>query len=89
MLTIHKDLTLRGAGADQVTIEPRSVGEKRIAADNPDLRDGLGVIVAVIGGKNNPVTVNISGVTVDANGVDATAGDRLHRRELARSPART
>ena len=74
VLTIHKDLTLRGAGADQVTIEPRSVGEKRIAADNPDLRDGLGVIVAVIGGKNNPVTVNISGVTVDANGVDATAG---------------
>ncbi len=74
VLTIHKDLTLRGAGADQVTIEPRSVGEKRMAADNPDLRDGLGVIVAVIGGKNNPVTVNISGVTVDANGVDTTAG---------------
>jgi hypothetical protein len=74
VLTIHKDLTLRGAGADQVTIEPRSLGEKRIAADDPDLRDGLGVIVAVIGGTNNPVTVNISGVTVDANGVDATAG---------------
>ena len=73
-LTIHKDLNLRGAGADQVTIEPTSVGEKRIAADHPDLRDGLGVIIAVIGGKNNPVTVNISGVTVDANGVDATAG---------------
>ena len=74
VLTIHKDLTLRGAGADQVTIEPRSVGDKRIAADDPDLRDGLGVIIAVIGGKNNPVTVNISGVTVDANGVAATAG---------------
>ena len=73
-LTIHKDLNLRGAGADQVTIEPTSVGEKRIAADDPDLRDGLGVIIAVIGGKNNPVTVNISGVTVDASGVDATAG---------------
>ena len=54
VLTIRKDLTLRGAGADQVTIEPRSVGEKRIAADSPDLRDGLGVIVAVIGSKNNP-----------------------------------
>ncbi len=74
VLTIHKDLTLRGAGADQVTIEPTSVGEKRIAADNPDLRDGLGVIVAVIGGKNNPVTVNISGVTIDGNGVDVTTG---------------
>ncbi|HET7760079.1 MAG TPA: hypothetical protein VFK62_09160 [Gaiellaceae bacterium] len=74
VLTIRKDLTLRGAGADQVTIEPTSVGQKRIAADSQDLRDGRGVIVAVIGGKNNPVTVNISGVTVDANGVDATAG---------------
>ncbi len=40
VLTIHKDLTLRGAGADQVTIEPRSVGEKRIAEDNPDIRNG-------------------------------------------------
>ena len=27
VLTIHKDLTLRGAGADQVTIEPRSVAD--------------------------------------------------------------
>jgi hypothetical protein len=62
------------AGADGVTIEPRSVGEKRITADQQDLRNGLGVIVAVIGGKNHPITVNISGVTVDANGVDATAG---------------
>ncbi|HEX3669017.1 MAG TPA: hypothetical protein VHY55_07685 [Acidimicrobiia bacterium] len=73
-LSIHKDLTLRGAGADQVTIEPRSVGEKRIAADNPDLRDGHGAIIAAIGSKANPVTVNISGVTVDANGVYATGG---------------
>src|SRR4051812_4789818 len=73
-LSIHKDLTLRGAGADQVTIEPRSVGEKRIAADNPDLRNGNGAIIAVIGSKANPVTVNISGVTVDANGVYATGG---------------
>ena len=74
VLTISKDLTLRGAGADQVTIEPRQVDDNRIAADDPDLRDGRGVIIAVVGNKTEPVTVNISGVTVDANGVDATAG---------------
>ena len=74
VLTISKDLTLRGAGADLVTIEPRHVGDNRIAADDPDLRDGRGVIIAVIGNKTDPVTVNISGVTVDANGVAATAG---------------
>jgi hypothetical protein len=32
------------------------------------------VIIAVVGNKTDPVTVDISGVTVDANGVDATAG---------------
>ncbi len=74
VLTINKNLTLRGAGADQVTIEPRHVDENRIAADDPDLRDGRGVIIAVIGNKTDPTTVDISGVTVDANGVDATAG---------------
>lgn len=73
-LKITKDLTLRGAGADQVTIEPKSVGEMRIAADAPNLRNGHGVIVAVFGAKSDPITVNISGVTVDANGVYATAG---------------
>jgi Zinc carboxypeptidase len=74
VLTITKNLTLRGAGADQVTIEPRSVGAKRIASDHPNLRSGKGVIIAVVGHKKSPVTVNISGVTVDANGVYATAG---------------
>ncbi len=74
VLTINKNLTLRGAGADQVTIEPRHVDENRIAADDQDLRDGRGVIIAVVGNKTDPVTVDITGVTVDTNGVDATAG---------------
>jgi hypothetical protein len=74
VLTINKDLTLRGAGAELVTIEPRRVDDNRIAADDPDLRDGRGVIIAAIGNKTDPVTVNISGVTVDANGVATTAG---------------
>src|SRR5215472_7773199 len=45
-LTITKDLTLAGAGADQVTIEPRNNGGQ-IAEDNPDIRDGKGDIIAV------------------------------------------
>ncbi|MGZ4310256.1 MAG: hypothetical protein ACXVRG_13075, partial [Gaiellaceae bacterium] len=74
VLTITKSLTLKGAGADQVTIEPRSVGDKRIAADSPNIRSGRGVIIAVLGRKTAPISVTISGVTVTANGVDATAG---------------
>ena len=53
VLTINKDLTLRGAGADQVTIEPTSGGAKRIVPAHPDLRDGHGVIIAIVGQKQN------------------------------------
>ena len=73
-LMIDKNLTIRGAGADQVTIEPTSVGAKRIAPDEQNLRSGKGAIIAVLGDKSSPITVDISGVTVDANGVDATVG---------------
>src|SRR4051794_1774082 len=73
-LTITQSLNIRGAGADSVTIEPNRTGDRRIAESDPDLRNGKGVIIAVKGDKDAPITVNISGVTVDANGVDATAG---------------
>src|SRR5215469_2105001 len=72
-VTITKSLTLAGAGADQVTIKPRNNGGQ-IAEDNPDIRDGKGDIIAVTGTSSAPVTVHISGVTVDAAGVYATAG---------------
>ncbi len=75
-LTITKSISLVGAGADQVTIEPRNdpASGRRIAEDSPDIRDGKGDIVAVAGSVAAPITVNISGVTIDAHGVYATAG---------------
>jgi hypothetical protein len=72
-LTITKSLTLAGAGAGQVTIKPRNNGGM-IAESSPDIRDGKGDIIAVAGTSASPVTVHISGVTVDAAGVYATAG---------------
>ena len=73
-LQITKSLSIRGRGADRVTIEPNGGSGKRIADADPDLRSGRGVIVLAKGDKDSPITVHISGVTVDAKGVDATAG---------------
>lgn len=72
-LTIAKSLTLKGAGADLVTIRPAGSGQ--IAeGGTPDLRNGIGDIVVVRGTPSAPVTVNISGVTIDGAGVAAEAG---------------
>ncbi|GAA5192643.1 hypothetical protein GCM10023322_52710 [Rugosimonospora acidiphila] len=66
-LTITKNLTISGAGADLVHIEARKGAQ--LAESHPDIRSGKGVVVAVVGAN-----VAISGVTVDANGANATAG---------------
>jgi hypothetical protein len=66
-LTISKNLTLKGAGADLVTITPKStvpVGG-RIMETTPDLRNGVGDIIAVDGTPSQPLEVHIQGVTVD------------------------
>ena len=68
-LEIKKDLKLVGAGADQVTVTPKQQDDNRIAADVPDLRSGKGDIVAVVGKKDKPIDVDISGITFDADGV--------------------
>jgi hypothetical protein len=60
-LTITKNLTISGAGADQVRIEAQKGAQ--LAESSPDIRSGKGVLVAVIGAN-----VAISGVTVEANG---------------------
>ena len=105
-LLIIKDVNLKGAGADLVTIRPRHTTAQggQIAADSPDLRDGLGNIITVDGDdtqgapldptpdplarpvqrlnslRTHLLTVNISGVTVDGDGVYAEAGHPVSRR---------
>ncbi len=72
-VTIAKSLTLKGAGADLVTIRP--AGDGQIAeGGTPDLRNGIGDIVVVRGTPSAPITVHVSGVTIDGAGVAAEAG---------------
>jgi hypothetical protein len=75
-LTIAKDLNIRGAGADVVVIQPRRSTPTggQIAEARMDIRNAVGDIVSIQGGTAFPITVNISGVTVDGNGVFAEAG---------------
>ena len=77
-LTIAKSLTLRGAGAGMVRISPRQTtpgaGQIASGAANASLTDGVGDIVSVAGTPTAPVTVHISGVTIDGDGVYVEAG---------------
>ena len=76
-LTIaNLSLDIRGAGADLVAIQPkRSTPTGGQIADTAlDLRNGVGDIVSISGTKAFPVTVNLSGVTIDGNGVYVEAG---------------
>jgi Bacterial Ig domain len=80
-LTINKDLTLKGAGADDVRIKVKrtaadhnAVPAGQIAAASPALRDGVGNIVTIQGGTATPITVDISGITFDGNKVYVEGG---------------
>jgi hypothetical protein len=75
-LTITKSLTIKGAGADVVVIQPRRSTPTggQIAEGRMDIRNGVGDIVSIQGGTAVPITVDISGVTVDGNGVFSEAG---------------
>ena len=67
-VTITKSLTLKGAGADLVSISPKAnplVRGSIIEEGMSDIRNGVGDIVAIVGTPTQPLTVNISGVTVD------------------------
>jgi hypothetical protein len=76
-LTIDKEIDIKGAGADLVSIMPRRATSSggQIASLSPVLRDGVGNIVAVTAGTPLfPAEVNISGITVKGNGVFAEVG---------------
>ena len=66
-VTITDSITIKGAGADLVKITPKAnpLVRGRILEDTPDLRNGVGDIIAIVGTPTQPLTVNISGVTVD------------------------
>lgn len=68
-LTITKNLTLKGAGADLVSISPKATtptGGQLFDPDGDfDIRSGIGNIVSVVGSPTRPITVDISGITVD------------------------
>lgn len=78
-LTINKPLTLKGAGASKVFIEPSPVLGDSLAGSTPYLRDGGGNVISInrqsLGASDdNENTVDISGVTVRSPYAYAEAG---------------
>ena len=85
-ITIEKSLTLKGAGADLVTISPvRYDGNDGVIAEDardPDdpsipaqsIRHPKGNILTAVGTPAIPITVHVSGVSFDGDGVAAKAG---------------
>ena len=73
-LTITKSLTLRGAGADLVTVTPNPANGNQIADAVLELRDGVGDILAIVGVPEAPIDVAVSGITFSGAGVYVEAG---------------
>ena len=84
VLTINKDLTLRGAGADQVTVEPaeRRQPDRRGRARPPQRQ---GAIIAVIGKKTDPSRERLRH-HLRRERRRRDRGHRLHRREGLAEP---
>jgi len=85
-LIIIRDVNIMGAGADLVTIKPRRIranGGQIAESTNASIRNAIGAIVMINGDDEQYATnaskaallnVNISGVTIDGDGVYADAG---------------
>lgn len=75
-LKIEKNLTLQGAGADKVTIQPDG-SVPSLASATPNERDEFGNVITVKRRLIELADVSISGVTVRANGVAVESGIAL------------
>lgn len=78
-LTITKPLTIKGAGADKVTIRPAAALGASLAGTAPYLRDGGGNVVTVSrqsGGSSddNENFLDLSGVTIESPDAYAESG---------------
>ncbi len=78
-LTIQKPITLRGAGADEVFIEPEPSLGSSLAGTAPFLRDGGGNVITIARQSLAPPTTtnsraDISGVTIRSPHAYAEAG---------------
>ena len=78
-LTITKPLTIRGTGADKVTIVPATALGESLAGTTPYLRDGGGNVVSVnrqsLGSSDdNENFLDLSGVTIASPDTYAEAG---------------
>jgi pectin methylesterase-like acyl-CoA thioesterase len=74
-LTIDKSLTIEGAGAVLVTIEPApgTIANNRTDGNGPTRYDALGNVVAISSpDPANPIRVAISGVTVNGEAAHST-----------------
>ena len=74
-LTIAKSLTIDGAGAGLVTIEPApgTIGNNGSAGNSPARYDAAGNVVAISSpDPAKPISVSISGVTVNGEGARST-----------------
>lgn len=70
-LTISKSIILKGAGAGLVHVSPKATTPTggQILEASPSIRNGVGDVIAVNGTPSKPISVDISGITVD--GYDA------------------
>jgi hypothetical protein len=66
-LTITKSLTVKGAGAGLVHISPKatSLTGGAILEAAPDIRNGIGDVIAIVGTPTRPLEVHLSGITAD------------------------
>lgn len=79
-VSITKSITVRGAGADRVTIRPNPVDGASLVGAAQDVRDAAGSVLSVhrVGDR---VITDVSGLTVEGNGVLVDSGIKFFNAE--------